>query len=413
MLRTPGRRTAAVVLSVLVPLGAVSACGAQKRATIEQEFQSAGDAFSASRSLSFALSLRDDDGNLSKAATKGKDGLPQAIAGDVLGARIAVVLDPAGDRTFADLQKLSGTPVKEQVKAFNAAIAVEVAGGPLVELRLVDGTAYGRVDFGKVDDLAVKAGKGKPSAALDDAPAELAPAARDLRAGRWLALPLDAVVEQFAGLVPTPSATPSIDPEVLGGNLLAAVRPFVTVTDAGGDRGERVLDVRVRVREAVKALLPVLAKQPGIGDLLPDGTSGKVDKAVGTGEATGKVVLKAGRLTKVELDLESVVALDTNNTVDPLTGGFLVLDVDDSADEVRKPSDVSDVDVAGLFKSFFGVALGSFGASGSGAVPGGGFPGVSPQARKLQAELLAAIQSGDQAEVERLQKEFAALISGG
>ena len=134
------------------------------------------------------------------------------------------------------------------------------------------------------------------------------------------------------------------------------MRPFVTVTDAGGDAGQRVLDVQVQARKAVEALVQTFTRLAGPAagtDPLPaDALDG-----LGDGTAAGRVTLQDGHLSSLALDLGSVARLATEPGAPDLAGSTLTLTVDDTADEVAAPSPVSDVDVAELAESALGGLL--------------------------------------------------------
>ncbi len=352
------RRVPAVAL--VLALGAAGCGSAQQaqRQTVEAELQSASTHLLDSRALSVRVGLTDPAGTARAALTEGD--VPPALAGVLLGGSVTVTVDPTGTRTVRDLQAMDPrTPATEVFEAVSMAMTVEADGGPVAQLRLVGGDLYGSVDLDRVAGIAQKGGAPDVAEAVEDlaeaAPPELAPLVEDVQAGEWVRLPL----APYAGELDRLNAeAPPATSDQLAGDLLAAVRPFVQVTDAGGDAGQRVLDVQVQARKALEALLSTLSRVAGPAagmDPLPaDALDG-----LGEGTAAGRITLQDGHLGTVALDLGSVARLADEPDAPDLSGSTLTVEVDDTADEVVAPSPVSDADVAELVEGAFAELSGS------------------------------------------------------
>ena len=370
MRRTP-TRLAAGTLALVLPLGAAAACGAQKKKTVKAEFQSAQQHLEDSKAAAFSLSLKDTDGNLAKAASKGDDGLPKGIADALVGGSITYVVDPTGDQTLGDLSsdQLTGTDLTAALKKVNVAFVVKDDKTTLGEIRLVDGVLFARVDLGEVKRLAQLGGTDDFDAQLDestaDGPPELAQVVADVRAGKWLKLDVTRFTDQlkdltdgFAeGLGASPAPTKSasdFDASALGRRAYDAVRPYVTVTDANDSSRDRVLDIKVKARPALKAALRVLAATDDFP--FPNPFTGiaptEIDKSVADGTAHGQIRLADSHLKEVSVDLESLRTLSTDPGSTSFAGSSVVFGVDDAADAVTAPDDVSSVDLGKLFQDF-------------------------------------------------------------
>lgn len=349
------RRLTTSAAVVVLPLGALVGCGQveqAQRATVEQEVQQASDHLMDSKSTSLRMGFTDPQGTIAKGLREGRDPLPAGVVDTLLGGSVAITVDPAGDRTMRDVQAADpATPTGEALKLVNVGYSIDADGGPLAQLRLVDGDIYVTADAGRITGIAEKAGESGIEAQLDEleqtAPPELRPLVSDLRAGEWVKIPLADYADELTELSRrggTPQPTPSVDGKKLSDDLLAAVKPFTEVTDAGGDEGTRVLNVKVQARQAIEAALDVVSRSgavPGLEDMEPPTVQEVPDGAV-----EGKVTLKDSHLTEVSLDLASIARLAPADEDTPdLTGTTVTLSVDDSADEVTVPDDVSDVDV--------------------------------------------------------------------
>ena len=388
-----GTRLAAGTLVLALPLAAAAACGVEKSRTIGAEFSSARSNLSASKAASFTLRLDDSKGNLDKIFTKGKNGAPKAISKAVLAGGITYVFDPAGNKTLSQIKTtgLSSSDLKAQLKAVNVAVLVKDQRSTLTELRLVNGTLYAHVDLPEISRLAKAGGVKDFDAQLNDAGSDptFGKLLADVRAGKWVKLALVDYVEQFKALAKTftPGAQPApkpstkaFDAKMLGRSLYSALKPYVKVTDAADSSTDRVLDVRVQARPAVKAMLRVLKSSkgiPGLSQLLSVDDSA-VDGAIADKTVDGTVTLKDGHLTQLAVDLESFRQAAVKTSKDSLAGARLVMDVDDSASPVVAPTDVSGFDFGKIVKQYLD-SISALTAGGGATSSGFGFAGP-PQA---------------------------------
>ena len=364
-------RLAAGTLLLALPLAAAAGCGAAKKRTIKQELVSARSHLAASSADAFTLRLDDAKGSLAKAATK--DGsLTAAAAKDLLGSSITVTVDAASATSIKSVSPgASESELKADLAKARFALQIKDAKATVAEIRLVDSTLFARVDVAEIDRVATEAGQDGVAQNVDDfiasAPREYQPALRDAKAGKWMKLPLADYIGKLKDVtkaLPTPGPSAGTDGKKLENDVLTAVKPYVKVTDANDSSSDRVLDVKVDVRGAVKALLGVAKTTKGLpfADQIGAVDPAEVDKNVKSGTANGTIRLADGHLKQVAVDLGSSEALDASSDTHALAGSRLVVDVDDSADEVAAPtSNLSDVDVKALIDDLFQNLTQTFG----------------------------------------------------
>ena len=375
----PSTRLAAGTLVLALPLAAAAGCGAAKKRTIKQEFAAAQSNLENASAVSMTLRFKDAKGNTLKAVTKGEDAAPEAIAKELLGGSVTVTTG-SGSGKLKDVKidpNATEQQLQDAVKGINIGISVKDTKTTVAEIRLVDSTLYARVDFAEIDRLATAAGQEGFDASYDDfvdsAPAEVQPALKDAKAGKWLKLPLSEYIgklKDLSGALPTPSAGASVDTKKLQNDVIAAVKPYVKVTEANGGKDDRVLSVDVDARPAAKALLTLLKSEKDLpfAGFLGDVSPTDVDDNLADGKAHGTITLSDGHLKQVTIDIDSIRKLDPEPGTTDLAGSDVVLDVDDSADAVKAPTDnVSTVDVKAtvesLFQDFFGGVSESFSSS--------------------------------------------------
>jgi hypothetical protein len=104
-------------------------------------------------------------------------------------------------------------------------------------------------------------------------------------------------------------------------------------------------------------VLGVLKAEMGLpfGQVFGQLDPAEVDKAVKDGEARGTITLHESHLTSFEVDLESLRQLSDDPGEDSFAGVRVHVDVDDSADGVDAPKDVSTVDLGALLDQFLGA----------------------------------------------------------
>lgn len=362
-MRLPSVRILAGTLALALPLTAAAGCAVEKKRTIKAEFASASKHLQESKASSFTLRLDDGQKSLEKLMTKDGKLVPE-LAEAVTGGSITVTV--AGKSLSRKALATSGD-VAAQLKALSMSIVVRDNKAELGELRLVKGVLYGRVGLREISRLAKLGGTKDFDATLDKGveggPPELAALLADVRAGKWVKLDLTTYVDKLAeltqglrGITPTsPPSVKSFDAQGLSNDLIAAVKPYVKVTDANDSSSDRILDVNVRARPALKAALAVLqgAKDLPFPNPFVDVMPTDIDDVVKDGNAHGQIRLKDGHLRSFSIDVESLRQLAKDPGTDSLAGLDVALDIDDSADELVAPDNVSSVDVGKLVDSFF------------------------------------------------------------
>lgn len=347
----PSRRRArlAVAALVAVPALAAAGCGAQTVAakeSVQASLQKASASLRDSQGLSLTFHLTDPQGKMEAAAPTDADRKELVT---LLGSTISVTVEPVsgtlGQTGARDL------PPSQQLQQVDLALAVTTPDGALAQARLVHGDLYLSADLDQLSSMAgpdadVQGGIDRLS---QESPDELAPLLQDVRAGKWAKVSLvpfaDAVDKRA-------TASPSGPVDLLG-----ALKPYTTVTDASSTGGTRVLDVKVKAKLALEAVLQVLRKvSPALGTV-PDLDASALDR-LSDGTLNGQVTLKDDHLRKVTLDLQSAVKLAPagDDPAPDLTGATLTVDVDDAAPPVEVPANVSSVDLSSLLEDAIAAA---------------------------------------------------------
>ncbi len=340
------------------------ACGQQKKASIKAELQAAQTNLGRSSAVSVTLHLTDPGGRLRAAMTGGSGSVPPAVADAILAGDLQLTVAAADGRTLDQLSGLRSRPVGEQLKAANLAFVVHAGHGSLFELRIVGGSLYARVDDALLSRLA-----GHPvlGGLFAGAPAALQGLVADVKAGKWLTVPLGTYADQLSKLAPALAGRGSVPPSLppgLGSSLMSAVRPYISVTDAGNDSHRRVLDVRVQLKPALAAALRTVKSGgtvfPGLGAL-----DGAITSGLRSGTVKGTITLRDSHLSQVTLDLASLRDVaPVHASFPPLAGSALTLDVNDAAAAPQAPTDLSSFDLGKLLSSLLG-GLGKIGQAGS------------------------------------------------
>ena len=374
----PTARLAAGTLILALPLAAAAGCGVEKRRTVTAEFASAQSNLARSRAVSFTVRLDDSKGSIKRLATKDKS-TSKGLVDAALPGSVTYTVDPASNATLASLGagacagKATATDLAAAIKKVNLALVVRDAHAAVAELRLVGGVLYAHVDLTEIGAVAKDSGVKDFDAKLDDAVSSADPAyakgLADVKAGQWISLPLSKYLTKFQDLAkgfsglgaggatdaptsPTPptSRTDCKALSKVGTDVLGAIKPYVKVTDANDSSSNRVLDIKVKARPALKAALAVLQAAKGLpfAGLLKSVEPKAVDDAVADGTAHGTITLNSGHLTQATIDLESLRTLATDPGKDSFAGSSVVLDVNDKADEIAVPGNVSTFDVGAL-----------------------------------------------------------------
>jgi hypothetical protein len=360
-------RLTAGTLVLALPLAAAAGCGAEKKKTIRQEFTAAQKSLGDSKAAAFTLSFNDSKGSFAKVLTSDGDA-PEALVTALLKGSITYVADPTGDATLRSVQAEAANPtdLKASLSKVNVAFIVKDDKADLAEIRLVAGDLYAHVNLDEIKVLAKAGGVDDLDAMLDEnigqADPRLASALKDVRAGKWLKLPLAKYLDKlqeiagsFApGLTGGADTSKKYDFAGIGKKAYDAVKPYVKVTDANDSSKDRVLDVKVKARPALTALLGVLKAEKDLpfASLLGDVSASDITDNVRDGEATGTITLHESHLTSVAIDIESIRQLATDPGTDSFEGVKVVFGIDDSADAVAVPTEVSTVDLGAMIEEF-------------------------------------------------------------
>lgn len=370
MFRSATVRLAAGTLALALPLAAAAGCGAEKKKTVKAEFAAAQANLDKSKAVAVTLRFDDAKGNLVKGITA--DDTPAALAQAIAKGSITFIGDPAGNATFASLKPTaSEADVKASLEKVNFGIVVRDDKAALGEIRLVAGDLYARVDLKEIGRLAKLGGSEDFDSQLDEmigsADPRFAKALTDVRAGKWLKLPVTKYLTQLQDLAKNfnpalgeADTTKKYDVQAFGSKLFAAVKPYVEVTDANDSSSDRVLDVKVQARPALKAALGVLKAEKDLpfGSLF-DVTPAMIDENVADGTAHGTITLKDSHLKQIAIDVESIRLLATDPGKDSAAGVRVVVDIDDKAAQLTAPTDLATIDLGGILEEF----LQSFGAA--------------------------------------------------
>lgn len=379
----PSTRLAAGTLAL--PLAVAAGCGVEKRRTVKAEFASAQGNLAKSKAVSFTIRLDDSKGSIRALATKDKSA-PKGFVDAALPGSVTLTVDPASNATLASLGAgaCSGkmtTDLTAAIKKVNVALVVRDAHAAVAELRLVGGVLHAHVDLTEIAAVAKDSGVKDFDAKLDEAIRSADPAfARglaDVKAGQWISVPLATyrtkfqdLAKGFSGLgaggatdarsAPSDAPTGTADCKAVskvGTDVFAAIKSYVKVTDAGDSSSDRVLDIKVKARPALKAALSMLQVDKGLlfASLLKSVEPTAVDDAI----ADGTITLRSGHLTQATIDLESVGTLATDPGKDSFAGSSIVLDVNDKAAEVAAPGNVLTFDVGALIDNFLSGMTGN------------------------------------------------------
>ncbi|HUR15480.1 MAG TPA: hypothetical protein VM097_13445 [Mycobacteriales bacterium] len=383
MIRSP--RLLAGILVLALPLAAVAGCGAQKKKTVKQEFSAAQSFLADSKAASFTLRFADAQGNFAKVLTKDGDA-PPALVNALLKGSVTYIADPAGDATLKSVQSQAANPtdLKAALDKVNIAFVVRDDKADLLELRLVGGNLYAHLNLKEIGVLAKAGGVEDFDATVDETLGAMDPrfaqGVADVRAGKWLKLPLATYLDQlqelaggFTGITPPTSAPgKTYDLGGLGDRAYAAVKPYVKVTDANDSSEDRVLDIKVQAAPALKALLGVLKAEKDLpfAPLLADVNPADIDKGVKSGEARGTIRLHESHLTQVAVDLESLRLLATDPGDDSFAGVKVIVDVDDDVDALKAPKELSSLDLGSIIEELLESFSGAMTSSGTVGIAG-------------------------------------------
>lgn len=351
------RRTmlAAAVSGGLVLTG----CGTVGSASsLRDDNAHAKEAFRSANAVAVTIRFADPDGMLKKAFSTGNSSATPAQADAVVGGSITVVVSANGGRTLSS-PSAPGLSTTDQLKQANFDLTVRAAGGRLGELRLVDGVLYASTDIAavkRVADVASPGSAAKVDDTLSSVPPALKQGADDLRAGKWIRLPVATYVDKLLKIAKD-SGAPGVDPKSQGQyNLLAqqlrgAIKPHVGLRDLGASGSTRHVSVDIQVKDAVLAALEVLRTNAGrLG--IPAAAVPTPDKldALSSKTLSATLTIRDGHYTELAVPLAGLAALEAHPTepVPAFGKSALLVELDDRAGAVVAPTNVSTFDVGAL-----------------------------------------------------------------
>lgn len=347
------RASAALGVSSLALVGALSACGSVDAKLAARD---AANSLKDSQTASFTLHFDDPKGELASLATTDGD---RRGAAAVTAGSLRIVVDPAGERTLGQTTDVSAAPSTDIAKSLRKSGSMEIAyidkGADVVTLRVIDGTAYAKVDLPKLRNITGE--KLDPSALAAGAPEIFSSVIDGLQAGKWLSLDLATAYEKadkaglIKGLPAAISTPPSLDPAVVksfANDLLAAVKANSVTSQRSGKDSAVLVDVSVKAKAALLSVIDLLG-QPKYAELFKTpGASVLTDRldAMRAGVAKlpdtpvkGTLTVKDKHLEQAALDLASVVALGNDaESKQKITSARLLVDIDDAADTVSAPA---------------------------------------------------------------------------
>ena len=355
-------KRATTCLLALAVGGSIAVAGCGATGSLRADNAHAMSSFKAATSLSVTLGLSDPDGKLAKAVQSGDGSTTAAQAAVLIGGTISFTVSANGGRElFA--KGAADQPLDQQVKQSNFDLTVNGLGGKLVEIRLVDGILYAASDIAAVKKAADLGGPGAGARVdefLNSVPPQLKQGADDLRAGKWLKVPIATYVEQVhkpakaaGGGAPDPAKTRGY--AKLGKDLQAAITPNIGLTILGATGDTRNVSIDIKVKQALTAVLGVLDTDAATFGL-PPGLLPKGDalKDVSDKTLSATLTITRGHYTKIAVPFAGLAALDAHlsSAVPPLGKSAIVLQLDDSAGPVSAPTNVSSFDIASLLDQF-------------------------------------------------------------
>ena len=354
------KRTTTTLLALAVS-GSIAVAGCGAAGSLRADNAHAKSSFKTAKSLSVTLGFSDPDGKLAKAIRSGDNTTPTQAAA-VIGGTVSFTMSANGGRTL--FAKGDPTrPLSQQVKQGNFDLTVNGLGGKLVEIRLVDGILYAASDIAavkKAADLGGPGAGGQVDEFFNSVPPQLKQGSDDLRAGKWLKVPIATSVKQLqklaqAGGGGAPDPAKARGYAKLGKDLQAAITPNIGLTDLGATGDTRNVSIGIKVKQSLKAVLGVLDSDAAtLG--LPPGLIPKGDalKDVSDKTLSATLTITRGHYTKLSVPFAGLAALDAHpsSAVPPLGKSAIVLQLDDSAEPVSAPTNVSSFDIGSLLDQF-------------------------------------------------------------
>lgn len=347
-----------------VPL-VLTACGSVSSAAagLEQDAAAANAALAKAEGIGVVVRVDDPDGDLEQALQEGPDGLSADLAEVLVGSRVDVRLAAKAGRTLGD-QPDPGTPLGETLRWTDSALTLSTSDADLLSWRTVDGVLYVSSDLAEVERVA--AAGGSPLSLQDEvagAPAPLPELHDALRDGQAVSVPIADLVESLGELTGQDAEAYSEGlPDDLLRELRAAIEPHARLRDLGSDDGVRT----VRVEVDVKRLLQAVASTAGTDVADAADLDGLSDETV-----SGTITIEDGHYRRLELPLSELVDLVEDPAVETpdLGDSALVVELDDSVEQVEAPTRVAELDLLELL--------------GNASGPQTAFEGAAPDAALL------------------------------
>ena len=354
-------RTRATMGAVLVLPALLVGCGNVGEArSLQEDNDKAKQALREAKSVSFALRVNDPDGALRRALEKtepGQEPPPAKLLDALLSGSIAIRSSAAGDGKALDYNAACAKPIEEQLKAGNVEFLVKGDGADLAQMRVVEGVAYATSDIAKIDELLAAGGQKPIAAGLDGAPPAVAQAVTDMRAGKWVKLPLAKYAPQISELqkqAGAAGAPTQADACKALADLQNAIKPHVQLSDLGADGDVRRATVRVGVKQALRAAATTFG-QLGGGPELGPAQIDKLLEGVSDAPVEGRLTIEDGHYKSLSVPLRNLAALDTTPSPDVPDFGAseLVIDINDDAGAVTAPEQLSAANLEELVDGFF------------------------------------------------------------
>jgi hypothetical protein len=298
----------------------------------------------AAHQLSVTLRLVDPDGSLMHEMTTGSDPAPRPIAQAIEHGSITVDVAATDGKPLFAHRQAPGT-LAGQVKEFNIGMTVRAAGQTIIGLRIVNGVLYGTADLDAMDRLGKAGGS---SDFLTSVPPQLQPLVTDLRAGKWVQLPLASYMDVAQGYLP-PSVTPQslsrTSSRLLG---IAARDTSMRETSSSGD--DATEQVTLHWRQLLKDEAAVLSSVLPSG-AVPGNADAMIAKTFTSQPVRGTLVIRGGHYRSLTVPLEQFVRLAAKPTghVPSFGKAALVVDVNDQPAPVRAPAKVSTFRIGQMF----------------------------------------------------------------
>jgi hypothetical protein len=357
---------------------ALTGCGVLKANALKADNAAALSHLTRSRALSLTWRLDDPDGSLTKAATHTKkDPLTAGQAAALLGGSVTVTVSRNSPGSLFDGYQLTGaahTKPSVYLKQVNLEVITRMRAGVLSDVRLAGGTLYFRTDWAAMRQVAeldhpggaAEMDRAFSASSAGDMP-ELSRMTRDLRAGKWLRVPLGTFLDQLSDSTDDQDSQPraarpsAAELRKLLDLVKASVKPHVTWTDLNHSGAVRTVGVDVRPKEAAAAAWTALFAHRAAFPFMHGVTAYDPKHLADLSNAVvhGALTIDHGHYTRLRLPFGDLLALKAHPApTDPkpaeLGKSAVLLDIADAAAPVVAPAerDISSVNVATLIEGF-------------------------------------------------------------